>query len=149
MTDDYKNHNIAKHRCFRFAIDNRCLFEYGNRVGSYLGRFPSGQRGQTVNLLAQPSKVQILLSPFNRSTPSGKTCFLFLGGTIGQFPRSGASLHLPKRLPLLLWCGTRLCVLDARRHHQVVRPSAPPAARIPQNLLPEGVDGQYLLCKPP
>jgi uncharacterized protein len=28
-----------------------------------LGRFPSGQRGQTVNLLAQPSKVQILLSP--------------------------------------------------------------------------------------
>ena len=26
-------------------------------------RFPSGQRGQTVNLLAQPSKVQILLSP--------------------------------------------------------------------------------------
>ena len=28
-----------------------------------MGRFPSGQRGQTVNLLAQPSKVQILLSP--------------------------------------------------------------------------------------
>jgi hypothetical protein len=26
-------------------------------------RFPSGQRGQTVNLLAMPSKVQILLSP--------------------------------------------------------------------------------------
>ena len=26
-------------------------------------RFPSGQRGQTVNLLAQPSKVRILLSP--------------------------------------------------------------------------------------
>jgi hypothetical protein len=28
-----------------------------------LGRFPSGQRGQTVNLLAKPSKVRILLSP--------------------------------------------------------------------------------------
>ena len=28
-----------------------------------MGRFPSGQRGQTVNLLAQPSKVRILLSP--------------------------------------------------------------------------------------
>ncbi len=26
-------------------------------------RYPSGQRGQTVNLLAMPSKVQILLSP--------------------------------------------------------------------------------------
>ncbi len=28
-----------------------------------MGRFPSGQRGQTVNLLAPPSKVRILLSP--------------------------------------------------------------------------------------
>ena len=28
-----------------------------------MGRFPSGQRGQTVNLLALPSKVRILLSP--------------------------------------------------------------------------------------
>ncbi len=27
------------------------------------GRFPSGQRGQTVNLMAQPSQVRILLSP--------------------------------------------------------------------------------------
>ena len=26
-------------------------------------RFPSGQRGQTVNLLVTPSKVRILLSP--------------------------------------------------------------------------------------
>ena len=26
-----------------------------------MGRFPSGQRGQTVNLLATPSKVRILL----------------------------------------------------------------------------------------
>ena len=29
----------------------------------YLGGFPSGQRGQTVNLLATPSKVRILLHP--------------------------------------------------------------------------------------
>ena len=29
-----------------------------------MGRFPSGQRGQTVNLLAPPSKVRILVSPF-------------------------------------------------------------------------------------
>ena len=28
------------------------------------GRFPSGQREQTVNLSAQPSKVRILPSPF-------------------------------------------------------------------------------------
>ena len=29
-----------------------------------MGGFPSGQRGQTVNLLAMPSKVRILLRPF-------------------------------------------------------------------------------------
>ena len=28
-----------------------------------MGRYPSGQRGQTVNLLATPSEVRILLSP--------------------------------------------------------------------------------------
>ena len=31
------------------------------------GRFPSGQREQTVNLSAQPSKVRILPSPFFRA----------------------------------------------------------------------------------
>jgi hypothetical protein len=30
--------------------------------------FPSGQRGQTVNLLATPSKVRILLHPFIHSS---------------------------------------------------------------------------------
>jgi hypothetical protein len=30
-----------------------------------MGGFPSGQRGQTVNLLAMPSKVRILLRPLN------------------------------------------------------------------------------------
>ena len=30
-----------------------------------LGGFPSGQRGQTVNLLAPPSKVRILLHPLS------------------------------------------------------------------------------------
>ena len=33
--------------------------------------FPSGQRGQTVNLLAPPSKVRILLHPFNLITRGG------------------------------------------------------------------------------
>ena len=30
----------------------------------FMDGFPSGQRGQTVNLLAPPSKVRILLHPF-------------------------------------------------------------------------------------
>ena len=33
------------------------------RSSALMGRFPSGQRGQTVNLLALPSKVRILLCP--------------------------------------------------------------------------------------
>ena len=41
--------------------DGSALSDTG--VFEYLERFPSGQRGQTVNLLAMPSKVQILLSP--------------------------------------------------------------------------------------
>jgi hypothetical protein len=55
--------------------------------GSDRGRFPSGQRGQTVNLLATPSKVRILLSPgaffrygrrlflFPRAVLRGEECF--------------------------------------------------------------------------
>ena len=42
----------------------RPLDELSDERPAYeMGRFPSGQRGQTVNLLAQPSKVRILLSP--------------------------------------------------------------------------------------
>ena len=36
-----------------------------------MGGFPSGQRGQTVNLLAMPSKVRILLRPFLWKTAIG------------------------------------------------------------------------------
>ena len=36
------------------------------RFGLYQGSFQSGQMGQTVNLLAQPSKVRILHSPWEK-----------------------------------------------------------------------------------
>ena len=36
-------------------------------IVGFMDGFPSGQRGQTVNLLASPSKVRILLHPFNLS----------------------------------------------------------------------------------
>ena len=36
-----------------------------NPIIGFLGGFPSGQRGQTVNLLAMLSKVRILLRPFS------------------------------------------------------------------------------------
>ena len=43
-------------------------------------RFPSGQRGQTVNLLAQPSKVRILLSPLrNGLLRKRETLFFYYG----------------------------------------------------------------------
>ena len=41
--------------------------------------FPSGQRGQTVNLLAQPSKVRILLSPPPAMGPGSSVVERFLG----------------------------------------------------------------------
>ena len=34
-------------------------------IGPIMDGFPSGQRGQTVNLLAMPSKVRILLHPLS------------------------------------------------------------------------------------
>ena len=37
---------------------------------SHMDGFPSGQRGQTVNLLAMPSKVRILLHPFDEYNSS-------------------------------------------------------------------------------
>ena len=37
----------------------------------FMDGFPSGQRGQTVNLLAPPSKVRILLHPLKRITRGG------------------------------------------------------------------------------
>ena len=43
-----------------------------------MGEFPSGQRGQTVNLLSLTSMVRIHLLPPNKKHPEG--CFLF-GGT--------------------------------------------------------------------
>ena len=36
-------------------------------IGLIMDGFPSGQRGQTVNLLATPSKVRILLHPLEKS----------------------------------------------------------------------------------
>ena len=39
-------------------------------INSFTDGFPSGQRGQTVNLLAMPSKVRILLHPFDEYNSS-------------------------------------------------------------------------------
>ena len=40
-----------------------CVIFVVEIVLKYLARFPSGQRGRTVNPLAKPSQVRILLSP--------------------------------------------------------------------------------------
>ena len=52
---------------------------------SHMGGFPSGQRGQTVNLLAMPSKVRILLRPLYvvRGDPQS--------GEISYYPHSPVS----------------------------------------------------------
>ena len=46
---------------FNIKVENRK--ELHPFIG-FMDGFPSGQRGQTVNLLAPPSKVRILLHPF-------------------------------------------------------------------------------------
>ncbi len=50
------------------------------------GGFPSGQRGQTVNLMAQPSQVRILLSPPTSDPPQQMAFQLTV-------PRRAASLR--------------------------------------------------------
>ncbi len=44
-----------------FSKYAKYLIEYN--INLLMGGYPSGQRGQTVNLLAKPSEVRILLSP--------------------------------------------------------------------------------------
>ena len=86
---------------------------HARRVG-FVGRFPSGQRGQTVNLMAQPSQVRILLSPPSlnlgaseagdagpRRTPDGLTA-RGVSSIAGSTPRDleprsrAAHLHPPQ-----------------------------------------------------
>ena len=42
----------------------------------FLDGFPSGQRGQTVNLFAPPSKVRILLHPLGIEIPKDNVYFI-------------------------------------------------------------------------
>ena len=48
--------------------------------------FPSGQRGQTVNLLAQLSKVRILLPPLSRSGGTGRRAGLKILFELNRVP---------------------------------------------------------------
>ena len=48
--------------------------------------FPSGQRGQTVNLLAPPSKVRILLPPLSRSGGTGRRAGLKILFELNRVP---------------------------------------------------------------
>ena len=49
--------------CNQQVIGSSPIIGFSNFIFD-MGGFPSGQRGQTVNLLAMPSKVRILLRPF-------------------------------------------------------------------------------------
>ena len=59
-------------------------------------RFPSGQRGQTVNLLAKPSKVRILLSP--RKPSRIEEAFLYCTGEMLMFYDKGLSFECQRCL---------------------------------------------------
>ena len=63
-----------------------------------MGVFPSGQRGQTVNLLAPPSKVRILLHPANLALTSLRCrSYFFCAKRKPQRGRKAAApLHTPR-----------------------------------------------------
>ena len=50
-------------RSMRVAASGERCARTGPPIRIHTGRFPSGQRGQTVNLMALPSQVRILFSP--------------------------------------------------------------------------------------
>ena len=63
--------------------------------------FPSGQRGQTVNLLAPPSKVRILLPPLSRSGGTGRRAglkILLWQHSTGSIPVAGIKKASPKEV---------------------------------------------------
>ncbi len=79
------------------------------------GRYSSGQRGQTVNLMAQPSQVRILLSP-----PSSQAA--------GHRAALNGLPHFPRRIfPALVSCPPPL-----RRQPRL--PSPPPKLKLRANL---------------
>ena len=51
----------------KVIIDRRSSDKLAPYANYMLGRYLSGQRGQTVNLLAMPSQVRILLSPLQEN----------------------------------------------------------------------------------
>ena len=86
--------------------------------------FPSGQRGQTVNLLAPPSKVRILLHPANLALTSLRCRSYFCAKRKPQRGRKAAApLHTPRAFLRSSWLwmreGVDLClyawVLDVGR----------------------------------
>ena len=65
--------------------------------------FPSGQRGQTVNLLAPPSKVRILLHPLRRRGGTGRRAglkILWWQHRTGSIPVAGSKLKVEETLYL-------------------------------------------------
>ena len=79
--------------CF---IDFTCirLVNLKEGIKNLLERFPSGQRGQTVNLLAKPSKVRILPSPLYAISGSNSA------GRVAAF--QAVCRGFEPRLPLLV-----------------------------------------------
>ena len=73
-----------------------------------MGRFPSGQRGQTVNLLAKPSEVQILPSPFLLDPCNeGEYCGLYWAGIAQLVEHQPSKLRVAGSNPVSRSCVVR------------------------------------------
>ena len=77
-----------------------------------MGDFPSGQRGQTVNLLHIASVVRIHLHPFCRRGGTGRRAglkILLWKHSIGSIPIAGMIIESNKKVCIL--CMLFLCIL--------------------------------------
>ena len=103
-------------------------------------RFPSGQRGQTVNLLAMPSEVRILPSPPGQPAGHRLNHSLFIPSTlIDPFDCASGALRVnPEQAPA--------CGLESRRvdFNKMSGMSCPPASGMEASKLSEDRTGSNL-----
>ncbi len=98
-----------------------------------LERFPSGQRGQTVNLLAMPSEVRILPSPPDRRGSRSFRPFSFFSSLYSALIESNKSsgcgclfisAKVSVNLQMRIWSSGKVCILYKSGSSSVGRASA-------------------------
>ena len=119
-----------------------------------MGEFPSGQRGQTVNLLAMPSMVRIHLPPPKMPITLFGVIGIFLCAEDGVevYPRQGKSIFPHQKYRLSFWTvGIFLFREDAQTLGKCTELRSPPSTprRKTAHDPPAHTMGGVLLLRPP